>query len=166
MKLGRAITVGILGAILVLVLVWLGGLLAGSDGDLSALAAATVFGTADGVAWVGGLLIQLALGAAAGIVYAALFEWITASAGPWIGIAIGIPQAIVAGVAVGFLPGQRLIDAGIMPPGGFYEYRGLWCIVAYVVAHVAFGVLMGSAYGATKHAWRQPARRWVELPPT
>ncbi len=163
MKAGRAIILGIVGCVLVLGIVWVGGRLEHTDADLSALAAAVLFARADGLAWIGGFITQLVVGAIAGLVYAACFEWVTERAGPLIGLAIGIPHAIVAGIIIGLLPGQRMLDAAIAPPGAFYEYRGLWCVIAVVLAHLVFGTFVGALYGPTRHTYARSHRRWAEV---
>jgi hypothetical protein len=44
-----------------------------------------------------------------------------------------------------------LIDAGIGPPGAFMEYRGAWAIATFVLAHIAFGALVGGLYGSARY---------------
>jgi hypothetical protein len=164
MKLWRAVGIGVLGDAIVMAVVWLGGRMGGTSADLAGLTAACATGRADGSAWLLGLVLQLVLGACAALVYAALFEWLFERAGAWLGLAVAVPHAVIAGLIVGFLPADRLMAAGVMPPGAFYEFRGGWCIVAFVVAHLAFGWLVGAAYGATRHAVRGAPRTWFEVP--
>ena len=164
MKLGRAILVGVIGAVIVFVIVWITGRVVGVAADLASLTAAALVGQTGGAAWVAGFVAQLLLGACAAIVYAAIFEWVTERSGAWIGLAIAIAHVIVAGLVVGFLPGERLIEAGVMPPGAFYEYRGPWCIAAFVVAHLVFGWFVGITYGATRQNRRWVSRPWAEVP--
>ena len=164
MRVSRAIAAGVIGALVVLSLVWIVGWVQGVDTDLCALTAAVVFGSTGGAAWLGGFVIQLVVGAVAALVYGALFEWVTARAGGWVGFAIGVAHAILAGLAVGFLPGDRILDAGLTPPGAFYEYRGAWCLVAFVCAHLFFGIFVGRVYGDTEHQPSRETRRWAEVP--
>lgn len=166
MKKRRAVVTGIVSGLLVLILVWIGGLLGHTDADLSALTAAVVFRRADGPAWFGGFAAQLLVGAIAGVVYAVCFEWATRRAGVLIGLVIAIPHTIIAGVTIGFLPGPRIIAAGLMPPGAFYEYRGAWCVAALIVAHLVFGALVGVAYGPTIRTSSRSHRRWSDIPST
>ena len=160
MKLVHAIVAGLVGTAVVLLVAWGVGRLTHADGDLCALAASVVFGVVNTLTWWAGLILQLIFGVVVAIGYAAVFEWITRRAGFLLGLAIGIPHAIVAGIGVGSLPASRMIDAGIMPPGAFYEYRGAWSIVAFVLAHVAFGCIMGAAYGQTRHPVPWVPRPW------
>lgn len=164
MKSGRAIIVGIIGAIVVMLIVWLGGRVGGASADLAALTAASIAGRTDVSTWLAGVVTQLVLGACAALVYAALFEWLFEHAGSWLGLAVAVPHAIVAGLILGFLPADRLIAAGLTPPGAFYEFAGGWCIAAFVVAHLAFGWFVGAAYGRTRHTVHSTPRAWTEVP--
>jgi hypothetical protein len=165
MKPGRAVAAGIVGCGAVLLVVWFAGEVTGVDGDLVALSSAAVFGRVTTVSWLAGLIVQLAVGIVAAIVYATIFEWVTRRGGPLIGSIIGIPHAMVAGLVVGFLPGARLIDAGIAPPGAFLEYRGAWCIAAFIAAHIAFGWIAGAVYGSSRNRVATSGRVWREIPP-
>jgi len=163
MNLSRAIIAGLAGCVVVLLVTWIAGYVLDADTDLAALSAATLFARSDGVAWLAGLIVQVLVGVIAAIVYAAIFEWVTRRAGLVIGLAIAVPHAVVAGLAVGFLPGERLIAAGIMPPGAFYEYRGAWCMAAFVVAHLLFGCIVGTVYGRTLHRMPHESAQWTEV---
>ncbi len=163
MKLSRAILAAILGCIVVLLVVWLAGRLTNADSDLSALAGAVVTAGNDPAAWLVGLAIQIVIAMLAALVYAALFEGVTRRAGALVGLAIAVPHAVIAGLVVGFLPAAPLAGAGIMPPGAFLEYRGLWCVAGFVAAHLAFGAILGAVYGATRHTSEVAPVRWREI---
>jgi len=163
MKLERVIVAGVVGGCAVLLIVWAGGLLAHADGDLVGLSAAALFARAGWIAWVGGLIAQLVVAVAAAIAYAIVFEWVTRRANALIGLAVALPHVIIAGLVVGFLPASRLIAGDVMPPGAFYEFRGAWCIAAFVAAHLAFGVLVGAMYGRTRHTMPTVTYRFVEV---
>jgi hypothetical protein len=164
MKIGRAVLAGSVGAVVVIVVVWLGGRLAGTSADLAALTAACIAGRAGGPSWFVGLFAQLVLGACAALVYAALFERLFEHAGAWLGLAVAVPHVIVAGLIVGFLPGDRIIAAGLTPPGAFYEFGGRWCIGGFIVAHLLFGWLVGVTYRRPRHATSRASRGWLEVP--
>lgn len=162
MKLGRAIGAGIVGGIVVVAALEVVGLLTGSNADLCTLGGVILTGRRDVIGWLTGAAAQLIIAAIAGVVYAAIFETVTRRAGALIGLAIAVPHAVVAGLAIGFVPVSRLIDAGIGPPGAFMEYRGAWVVATFVLAHLAFGTLMGSLYGTAQHA-RDTARQWRDI---
>jgi hypothetical protein len=164
MRLSRAISAGVVGCAIVVALVWLGGQIDHTDADLPALAASIVFGDTGTAAWIGGLVTQLIIATVAAFVYAGVFEFVTERANVWLGLAIAVPHVIVAGLVVGFLPASRMIEGGVTPPGAFFEYRGLWCVVAFIVAHLAFGAVVGLLYAPTRHAYPRAHRRWSEAP--
>lgn len=162
MRLGRAVGAGIIGGIVVVTAVKVAGLLSDANADLCALGGVILTGRRDAVGWLTGAAAQLIVAAIAGIVYATIFEKVTRRSGALIGFAIAVPHAVVAGLAIGFVPVSRLIDAGIGPPGAFMEYRGAWVVATFVLAHLAFGTLMGSLYGTAQHA-RDTARQWRDI---
>jgi hypothetical protein len=138
------------------------GLLTGANADLFALGGVILTGRRDAIGWLTGAAAQLIIAAIAGVVYAVIFEIVTRRAGALIGFAIAVPHAVVAGLAIGFIPVSRLIDAGIGPPGAFMEYRGAWVVATFVLAHLAFGTLMGSLYGTAQHA-PHTTRQWRDI---
>jgi len=55
------------------------------------------------------------------------------------------------------------MQAGIMPPGAFMEYRGVIVLVGFLLAHLAFGTFVGATYGMTVHEASLPEPRWREV---
>ncbi|MFI5243220.1 MAG: hypothetical protein ACHQRL_09440, partial [Gemmatimonadales bacterium] len=154
---------GIAGGIFVVLAVRVAGWLTGAAGDLCALGGVILTGREDAAGWIAGAVAQLIIAVIAALVYAAIFEHATRRAGALIGLAIGVPHAVLAGLALGFIPVSRLLDAGISPPGAFMEYRG-WCVTAtFVLAHIAFGTLMGWSYGSTGHGPSASPYRWQDV---
>jgi len=162
MRLGRASGAGIVGGIVVVSAVGIAGLLAGTHADLCRLGGVILTGRRDAIGWLIGAAAQLLIAVIAGVAYAAIFETVTRRAGALIGLAIAVPHAVVAGLAIGFVPASRLIDAGIGPPGAFMEYRGAWVIATFVLAHLVFGTLIGSLYGTVQHA-PYTSRQWRDV---
>jgi hypothetical protein len=163
MKIGRAIVAGIVGGIVVVIALIVVGRIAGTNADLCRLGGVVLTGRLDALGWLAGAAAQLAIAIIAAIVYAAIFEFVTRRAGPLIGLAVAVPHVIVAGLAMGFIPASPLIDAGIGPPGAFMEFRGPWVIVTFVLAHLAFGALVGRLYGRAQHAPDARSYRWTEI---
>lgn len=163
MKLGRAIVAGIAGGIVVVTAMSVSGWITDANADLCRLGGVVLTGRLDAIGWLAGAAAQLAVAIIAAIVYAAIFELVTRRAGPLVGLAIAVPHVIVAGLAMGFVPASRLIEAGIGPPGAFMEYRGAWVIATFVLAHLAFGALVGSLYGLAQHAPAAGSYRWKEI---
>src|SRR6478672_893066 len=123
MKLGRAISAGVVGGIVVVTALCVTGWMTGANADLCRLGGVVLTGRLDAIGWLAGATAQLAIAIVAAIVYAAIFELVARRAGPLVGLAIAVPHVIVAGLAMGFVPTSRLLDAGIGPPGAFMEYR-------------------------------------------
>jgi hypothetical protein len=162
-KVGRAIVAGIAGGIVVVTALIVVGWIAGASSDLCRLGGVILTGRTDAVGWLAGAAAQLGVAIIAAIVYAAIFEFVTRRAGPLIGLAVAVPHVIVAGLAIGFIPASRLIEAGIGTPGAFMEFRGAWVIATFVLAHLAFGALVGKLYGRVQHSPVRAGYRWTEI---
>jgi len=160
MKLERTLVIGMLGTLLAVAIERLAGLIAGRDADLCLLVGAVLTGSVTTTAIVLGCIAQLIVAVISAYVYALIFEFVTRRAGAIVGFLVGIGHVIVAGLVVGFMPGQRLLDAGVMPPGAFMEYRGAVVLAGFLLAHLAFGTFVGATYGPTLHAASPPAPRW------
>lgn len=163
MKIPRAVAASLLGTVVVIVIVWLGGLVSGRDADLCALLGAAVTEVRGTWSWLLGAVLQLLIGVVAAIVYAAIFEWVTRRAGVAVGCAVALGHTVIAGLAVGFLPAARLIEAAITPPGAFIAYRGPLAVAAFVIAHLAFGTIIGVLYGRPRHALVAQRVVWHEV---
>jgi hypothetical protein len=151
MKITRVVLSGVLGAVIVYAIVFVSGRLSHSATDLCVLSGSSITGDTGGWTWVLGAFAQIVIAIAAALVYGSIFEWVTLRAGAVVGLIIGIAHLVVAGIAVGFLPASGLIRAGVAPPGGFMEYRGPIVVIAFCVAHLVFGSILGALYGAPRH---------------
>ena len=163
MKLTRTLVIGVLGAIIAVAIERLSGWIAGRDADLCLLVGVALTGSASTTSMVLGCVGQLIVAVISAYVYAVIFEYVTRRAGAVIGFIVGLGHVTVGGLVVGFMPGEALMNAGIMPPGAFMEYRGAIVVAGFLLAHVAFGTFIGAAYGPTVHAASPPAPRWREV---
>jgi hypothetical protein len=163
MKTGRAIVAGIAGSIVVVIAMCVVGWLTGTNSDLCRLGGVVLTGRLDAIGWLAGAAAQLAIAIIAALVYAAIFELVSRRAGPLIGLAIAVPHAIVAGLAMGFIPATPLIEAGVGVPGAFMEFYGPWVVATFVLAHLAFGALVGKLYGRARHSPARASYRWTEI---
>jgi hypothetical protein len=154
---------GIAGGIVVVVAMCVIAWYTGTYSDLCTLGGVILTERVDAIGWLAGAAAQLVIAIVAAIVYAAIFELVTRRAGPLIGLAIAVPHVIVAGLAMGFVPATRLINAGIGPPGAFMEFCGPWVIATFVLAHLSFGTLVGKLYGNAHHAPASVHYRWKEI---
>jgi len=159
MNVRRTILAGTVGFVIVVTVIALTGEVVGSDGDICALAGTVLTGQRDALGLAVGFAANLVVALVAAFVYAAVFEWVTRRAGAIVGFLLAIPHMMLAGLVVGFLPAGGLERYGLTPPGGFLEYRGGWVVAAFVIAHLAFGVVVGALYGDTCH--RVPSARPV-----
>lgn len=162
MKLRRTLIIGVLGTLLAVGIERLAGVIAGRDADLCLLVGAVLTGTVTTFSMTLGCIAQLVVAVISAYVYAFIFEFVTRRAGAVIGFIVGIGHVIVAGLVVGFMPGERLLAAGVMPPGAFMEYRGAIVLAGFLLAHLAFGTFVGATYGPTLHGASAPAPRWRE----
>lgn len=163
MKLSRTLVIGLLGAILAVGIERVAGWVVGRDADLCRLAGVVLTGSATTMSMLVGCAAQLIVAVISAYVYAVIFEYVTGRAGALTGFVIGLGHVIVAGLAVGFMPGERLMNAGVMPPGAFMEYRGVIVLAGFLLAHVAFGTFVGATYGATVHVASPAPPRWREV---
>jgi hypothetical protein len=164
MKVVRATLTGVFGGALVFAIVLAAGAVSNHHADLSLLLGSSITAGAGAWTWAAGAAAQLMIAVIAALLYAAIFEWITRRAGALLGLAVALGHVVIAGLGVGFLPASRLLESGISPPGAFLEYRGLLVAGAFVVAHLLFGVLVGAAYGVTRHALPTTRAEWRDVP--
>lgn len=162
MKSGRTLLIGVVGALLAVGIERLAGLVAGRDADLCRLVGALLMRSVTLPAILLGCASQLVVAIISAYIYTVIFEYVTRRAGAMMGFIIGLGHVVVAGLVIGFMPGDRLLDAGVMPPGAFMEYRGAVVLVGFLLAHLAFGTFVGATYGATVHRASEPEPHCVE----
>jgi hypothetical protein len=162
MKLGRTLLIGVLGTLLAVGIERLAGIIAGRDADLCLLVGAVLSGTVTTGAIALGCVAQLVVAVVSAYIYAFIFEFVTRRAGAVIGFLIGIGHVVIAGLVVGFMPGERLLAADVMPPGAFMEYRGAIVLAGFLLAHLVFGTFVGATYGTVLHSASPPSPRWRE----
>jgi uncharacterized membrane protein len=160
MRISRVLLSGVVGCIVAVAIMVLAARLSGSAVDICTLTGALVIGRTDALGWAVGFIVQLTIAVIAAFVYAGIFEWVTRRAGALIGLAIAVPHVVIAGLSIGFVPAAPLIAHNVAPAGAFLEYEGGPAIVAFVCAHLAFGAVVGSLYGKTRHTIPANRREW------
>jgi len=163
MKLTRAVVAGGGAALVVVLLLLAAQRILGVPTDLGTLLGTLALPDGGVGAWLVGTAGQVVVGAAAGALYAAVFEFVFRRAGPLAGLAVAVPHVVVAGLAVGFLP-VWLGTGTEAVPGAFLGFGGARAVVCFVAAHLLFGALVGWCYGRTRHRAAAPAPRWRDLP--
>ncbi len=160
-KLGAALRAGFLGAIAALIVEIVSTRILGVDVNLSTLIGALLVDQIGAGPWILGAAVQIVLGLIAGIIYAAIFEWITHRASWWIGLLIGIGHAAIAGLALGYLTLLRGPTRAFIPTGSFLIYHGAWAVVLVIVAHVTYGAVVGATYGPVRFPIVEWRGKWV-----
>ena len=101
-----------------------------------------------GVAWLMGFAVMLVGGGIGGIAYAATFESLTRKADAMTGILVALVPMVVEGLWLGFMDRMHpLVPKMIQSPGFFMSNHGSMGVIAFIVAHLAFGAIVGSLYG-------------------
>jgi hypothetical protein len=150
-KLLRAAGSGAIGGVVAIGTLLIGMWLFGVNADLCALFGRMLTGETGATPWLIGCAVQLVVAVVAGVVYAAIFEWVTERAGAVLGVLIAIPHVLCAGLLMGFLPAD-MGDIAAIYPGAFLEYRGAVAVVLFIVAHLLFGLVVGVVYGRPRRA--------------
>ncbi|MGM0575188.1 MAG: hypothetical protein ACQEXJ_05610 [Myxococcota bacterium] len=115
--------------------------------------------------WVLGLCIHVVAGAVFGLVYAAVFEYVTHRAGWGLGLGIGAVHTLVSGVVLGALPMVHPLMPGFLdPPGMFMANLGVLGVAAFAALHLIFGALVGASYEPISQAHRRPPHGMVAQP--
>jgi hypothetical protein len=111
-------------------------------------------------AWLAGFGMHLLVGGLAGVLYGAVFEWITGGAGWSIGAAVGVLHAAVAGLALGLLPFVHPRIPEPLPAPGFYMASfGILGVFTFFAMHLLFGAIVGEVYRPVKVEHRRPFSR-------
>jgi hypothetical protein len=150
MRYARALGGGTIGAAAAIAVMWLAGRLFGVAADPAAVLGALLPGAAV-PRWMAGALVELAVGAAAAILYALLFERVARRATWWLGAAIGVGHGVAAGLIVGVATALLPADVAELAPGAFVSYHGVAAALTFVAAHLVYGAIVGATYGAVRH---------------
>jgi hypothetical protein len=98
-------------------------------------------------AWIAGFGIHLLVGGLFALVYAAIFKAFS-GAGAFRGGVIGVVHAIIAGLAIAFLPllHPLMISGRMTNPGPYFSGHGLAGILFFFGVHMVYGVTVGWLY--------------------
>ena len=151
MKSSKAFWAGVLGALMMVIVMWMGRTTMGMTMSL-AMMLGTMFLTMGSRAWILGLFMHLAIGGVIGLVYALAFERLTHKADVWTGVALGFINALLAGLVMGILPAiHPRIPESMPAPGYFLWSMGMSGVVVLVLAHLLYGAIVGGMYGPVMH---------------
>ncbi|MBD3314242.1 MAG: hypothetical protein GF344_00515 [Chitinivibrionales bacterium] len=123
----------------------------------------TIFGLApSGAAWFLGFIVHLVVSGLLGILYGIGFEYVTHRANAGIGAAFSVAHILIAGLFLGAMPAiHPLIPGMLNSPGIFLSNLGFAGVAVFVILHLIYGLIVGSAYGAVRH---KPAQRSEAAP--
>lgn len=114
-------------------------------------------------AWVVGFIIHLVLSGVVAFLYGWGFEQLTHRAGSWVGAGFSVIHFILAGLFLGLIPALHpAIPTQMSAPGIFMSNLGAAGVVAFIVLHVIYGLIVGTTYGPVHHA--RPERQPREAP--
>ena len=156
MKVGRAITAGLVGGVAMTALGWLVrqfGLEMNAEMMLGTMT------SAPGVtAWIIGFMMHLLLSALIALLYAWGFERVTHRAGAAIGLGFAVIHVLVAGVVMAMIPAMHPMIPEQMPaPGAFLSAMGGTFVGLFLIEHLLYGATVGALYGPVERHAGSPA---------
>ena len=162
MKLGRALTSGLGGAVAAVLIFLVAHVAVGRDADMSVIVGEWITSQGNSFAWLAGAIAQLVLGTVLGLAYAAAFEFVFRHSGVLPRLAIATPHVIIAGFAVGWFTAPPQVAAPLLV-GAFLSFVGPGAVAAFVIAHAVFGLVVGALYGRTLHSPSEAPVVWREI---
>lgn len=160
MRPGKAILYGVLGAAAISVV---SAILRALGLPLSIeIYLGTITGAAPSAATFAlGLVLHLALGGAFGLLYGFLFERVWDHGGAPTGMLLSILHAGLIGMLLGLSPHVHpLVPERLADPGPYFSHLGSMGVVAFFLAHVLYGAIVGAGYGhvAAERQWAPTGR--------
>jgi hypothetical protein len=156
-KRTTAVVAGIIGATWMVAILGLAKGLGLTSLNIPLALAALTTGSASGMTWLLGLVLFLLIGAAAALLYAAVFESV-GGAGPARGALLGLAHWILTGLLLAFIPAM---DESLTGPGFMGINRGIVSPPLLLAAHLVFGAVVGGVYRASP----APVRHYAHLNP-
>jgi hypothetical protein len=145
----------VLGALLVSMLTAAGRAL-GVEVGFEAMLGSMVTGMLGPASWLIGFAMHLLAGGVFGVVYATVLCRAGTVVDAGAGAAVGISHSLVAGLALLGAPAVHpAMPQPIPAPGAFMAAVGWPEVAMFVVAHLAYGVMVGT-FGE-RHEWEQQA---------
>ena len=146
MKTLRAVLAGVLGALAMSLAMFLLRS-SGINVNLESLLG-TMLDVPSGIhPWVAGLLIHFAVGAVAGLAYAAVFEMAVQRSGPLVGAGLGLCHGLLAGLMMSGIPAMNPLAWSTQSAPGPFLQNLQFGPIAFLLVHGVFGAVVGLAYG-------------------
>lgn len=106
--------------------------------------------------WILGFLVYLLIGGLAGFVYA-IATLLLRRTGALVGAGLGVLHLLIDGVGLGWLGGSHpLMPAMMAEPGPFLSNSGAEGVFVFVLLHLGFGALVGTALGPASRTRPSP----------
>lgn len=149
MKTTKAIIAGLVGAVAMTAIMWMGRTFMGMPANLEMMLG-TMFGGSPGpMKWALGFAIHLSAGVVFALIYAAIFEKVTNRSGWLVGAGIGIAHTIFSGLMMGAVPIMHPLIPEQMPAPGMFMANVPMGVIAFFMLHIIYGSVVGGMYGAT-----------------
>ncbi len=150
MKNGKAFGAGVIGAIVMVILMWMARTFIGMQINLSMMLG-TMFLPMGMGAWIMGFIMHLIMGGIIGLIYAWGFEHLTHKSGWAVGVGFGAINAIVTGIFMGMMPAIHPRIPPMPAPGYFLLNMGMMGLIGLFVMHMIYGAIVGAMYGPVLH---------------
>ena len=146
MRVGLAFTAGVIGGAVMIGLIAIARAFGWTDLNLALIWGSMLTQNTSAGTWVLGFVIHLIVSGIVALIYAAVFEAIKGS--NWfMGLIGGAIHAIIGGFALAGLPAiHPAMPDLIAAPGAFAINYGTAAAVVFVVAHLIYGIIVGSMY--------------------
>lgn len=148
MDWGSAIFAGIIGTVAMTVLMYMGKAI-GMPMDMPLLLGLMVRDDGSAGTYVVGGIVHLMMGAAFGIVYAALFDLLKVDPTWGWGALFGAVHGVIAGFALGMMPAfhpRMGTGKALAAPGLFGVRYGAMMPAGIVLLHILFGIIVAGLY--------------------
>jgi hypothetical protein len=147
MHIGKAFFAGVVGGA-AMTLIMAIARASGAGADLVLMLGTLSGGAPTSATWLLGFLITIVGSGLIGIAYGAAFESITRTAGVKAGLLLSLVHLVLAGIFVGLLGVMHpLVPETLPAPGLFMAAYGAPGVLGFIVAHLAFGAIVGGLYG-------------------
>ncbi|MBD3345884.1 MAG: hypothetical protein GF401_12545 [Chitinivibrionales bacterium] len=151
MKWSKAIYAGVLGGLVMTIIL---AIVRAIDIPVNlSMLLGTLFGLEPSVGtWIVGFIVHLVISGLIALGYGWAFEHAVHHAGTWTGAALSGIHIILGGLLLGVIPALHPMVPGTMnAPGIFMSNLGTVGVVAFIVLHVIYGMIVGGLYGEVLH---------------
>ncbi len=158
MKFGKAFIAGVIGAVVMTALMFMGRVMGMTAMNLEMALGSMMTQTVSSTSWILGLVLHLMVGGLIALIYGFGFEYIAHKAGWLTGVGFAIVHAIVSGIAMGMIGmmhplmvvAQPVSEGRLLAPGFFASNFGMMTVGAFIMLHLVYGAIVGVLYGPVR----------------